>query len=345
MTEHHATVTVKAPVHQVYTLFTHFHDFPKFMSFVKEVTYYDDRRSHWVVDVAGTQEWDAVNEAWVPDQQVGWRSTSGLENSGMVRFTALGPERTQVDVYITYKPPAGALGEAIAQLNYGQFDQVLQQDLNNFARMVEQAPAGALDPMRSHYLFHDESAVLQGKATQQQQEAMKRDPRMAPEALDERTRTIERENEQQRQTLEEQWRERERLNEEEQQALRQQQAELQRQAELDREAAEEAARAVEPAQPREPHPVYDTLGGRNASMDRTALGDREARSERFPGQLEDPMTARAPGMPQSQENPSAAESEHESPWRVSMLGRNSEEKPADKETEREQQRQSLEDQQ
>jgi uncharacterized membrane protein len=43
MAEYHAAVTVNAPVHQVYTLFTHLHDFPKFMSFVKEVTYYDEQ--------------------------------------------------------------------------------------------------------------------------------------------------------------------------------------------------------------------------------------------------------------------------------------------------------------
>ncbi len=36
MAEYHAAITVNTPVHQVYTLFTHLHDFPKFMSFVKE---------------------------------------------------------------------------------------------------------------------------------------------------------------------------------------------------------------------------------------------------------------------------------------------------------------------
>src|SRR5581483_2664465 len=51
LAEHHAAVTVDAPVQQVYELFTHFNDFPKFMSFVKEVTYYDNQRSHWVAEV------------------------------------------------------------------------------------------------------------------------------------------------------------------------------------------------------------------------------------------------------------------------------------------------------
>ena len=53
MAEHSAAVTVNAPVHQVYALYTHFNDYPKFMTFVKEVTYLDDERSHGVVDVVG----------------------------------------------------------------------------------------------------------------------------------------------------------------------------------------------------------------------------------------------------------------------------------------------------
>ncbi|HTD20826.1 MAG TPA: SRPBCC family protein [Ktedonobacteraceae bacterium] len=91
MAEHHVSVTVNAPVHQVYTLFTHFNDFPKFMSFVKEVTYYDDQRSHWVAQILGRHEWDAINENWIEDRQIGWRSTSGPENTGKVKFLSTVP--------------------------------------------------------------------------------------------------------------------------------------------------------------------------------------------------------------------------------------------------------------
>src|SRR5947199_5178369 len=108
---HHASVTVNAPVHQVYSLFSHFNDFPKFMSFVKEVTYYDTQNSHWVADVAGHHEWDAVNEDWIPDRQIGWRSTKGLENFGKVTFEPVNIDQTKVDVYVNYNPPAGVLGD------------------------------------------------------------------------------------------------------------------------------------------------------------------------------------------------------------------------------------------
>jgi uncharacterized membrane protein len=176
LAQHHAAVTVNAPVHQVYGLFTHFNDFPKFMSFVKEVTYYDNQHSHWVAEVAGNHEWDAVNTNWVEDRQIGWQSTNGLENNGQVTFQPAGANQTRVDVYVNYNPPAGVLGDVGERLGAGnRFDAALQHDLDNFARMVDQAPSGALDPTSSNYLFHGGSAAAQGKTTQHQDATMDRD--------------------------------------------------------------------------------------------------------------------------------------------------------------------------
>src|SRR5207302_11120330 len=204
MAEHHVSVTVNAPVHQVYTLFTHFNDFPKFMSYVKEVTYYDDQRSHWVAQILGRHEWDAIIENWIEDRQIGWRSTSGPENTGKVKFLSTGPDQTLVDVYIHYTPPAGILGETGERLGGdSHFDTVLQKDLDHFARMVEQAPPGALDPMSSHYLFHSDSAVAQGTTTERQNASMEHDPMMDQQAMAERQARIEREASTQRQTAEE----------------------------------------------------------------------------------------------------------------------------------------------
>ncbi len=173
LTEHGAAVDVNAPVHQVYALFTHFNDFPKFMSFVKEVTYYDDQRSHWVAEIVGRHEWDAINEDWVEDRQVGWRSINGFENTGRVTFEPLGPDQTRVNVLIRYNPPAGVLGDVGEKLGAGsRFENALQHDLDNFARMVDQAPPGALDPTSSNYLFHSGSAAAKGKTTSRQDETM-----------------------------------------------------------------------------------------------------------------------------------------------------------------------------
>ena len=120
MAQHTASVTVNAPVHQVYQLFSHFNDFPKFMSYIKEVTYYDNERSHWAADVVGRHEWDAINENWIENQQIGWRSTDGLENSGIVRFTPESDTATRINVTINYDPPAGFFGRHWGNAGCGQ---------------------------------------------------------------------------------------------------------------------------------------------------------------------------------------------------------------------------------
>jgi len=171
--EHHASTVVDASVNQVYALFTHFNDFPKFMSFVKEVTYFDEQHSHWVAEVVGRHEWDAVNENWIENRQIGWRSYNGLENYGRATFQSVGNNETQVDVYIYYNPPVGVLGDAGEALGGGsRFDTALQHDLDNFARMVNQAPPGALDPNSSSYLFHGDSAAAKGTTTSEQNATM-----------------------------------------------------------------------------------------------------------------------------------------------------------------------------
>lgn len=163
--EHHASVIVRAPTEAVYAMWTHFNDFPKFMHFVREVTYLDRMHTHWLVDVVGHHEWDAVDENWIVNQQVGWRSTDGLENHGLVTFERLDADRTRLDVFITYTPPAGLLGQAAEKLGAGSiFERDLQRDLLNFARMVEEAPPGARDPLSSSYLFHSGSAASEESA-------------------------------------------------------------------------------------------------------------------------------------------------------------------------------------
>jgi hypothetical protein len=292
MAEHSASVTVNAPIHQVYGLFTHLNDFPKFMSFVQEVTYYDDERSHWVVHVGRHYEWDAVNEDWIPDQQVGWRSFNGLQNSGKVKFRALGPERTSVDVYIQYMPPSGPLGQLGETLGVGAyFATVLERDLQHFAHMVENAPPGSLDPMSSHYLFHDESAASKGIVTPKQLEAMSRDPMMSPEALAERQTRIEREaQERQRKEAESVEVRRQRL-ERERQIIAEQRQILAREAEKRRKERQEREEALLRSVRIAPDPRYAYAAGARG------LGDRDGRRARIPNFTGDPMTSRRPAKP------------------------------------------------
>lgn len=169
MAQHRAGVTIAAPIHQVYALFSRFSDYPKFMSYVKEVTSVDERTTEWVVDIAGRHAWTAVNEDWIPDRQIGWRSTVGFRNSGRVVFAQLEPRRTSVELTIDYEPPVGPLGGVGEVLGIGAtFERALQHDLDRLAAAIEAAPSGALDLNSAEYVFNPDptDAVIEERDPQ-----------------------------------------------------------------------------------------------------------------------------------------------------------------------------------
>ncbi len=242
---------------------------------------------------------------------------------GESNFAELSPNRTEVDVYISYVPPSGALGqfgEAFVAGTY--FETILKEDLDHFAHMVEQAPAGALDPMSSHYLFHPQSAATLKAITARQTSAWANDPQMRPAALAERRARIAKEA-RERQTAEQA-----RLEAEKQRRLQEQQAEQEQRAIVEKETAKrlqeqrerEAALAQLAAQQREAHPVHDTLGGRNASKDRTPFGDRDGLRPRHPKYEQSPMTARYPLKNKETMKLTEEELTVDSPWLHSIRG-------------------------
>ena len=323
MAEQYASVTIDAPVHQVYSLFTHFRDFPTFMYFVKEVTVSDEQRTHWVVHVLRDYEWDAVNEDCIPDQQIGWRSTRGVFTRGKVKFRSIDPQRTMVDVYLHYIPPFGPLGRLADMLGIGgRIEAMLKEDLAHFARMVQQTPPESLEPMASHYLFHPRSAVTSKTITQQYAKAMLQDPRMSADALAERRASIEREQAQQRTREQEHALAEQERRERERQAMRQHQEILAQEAlkrlQEQKELEEEQARRAQ--ERRVWHPVYDTLGGRDASRDRTAFGDRDGIRPRHPEYERSPMSARYPLQGGNPTQPLTEEETDTSPWFHSIRG-------------------------
>ena len=65
------SIEVQVPVSTAYNQWTQFEEFPRFMGGVREVRQLDDRRMHWVAEIAGVQrEWDAQVLEQVPDQKV-----------------------------------------------------------------------------------------------------------------------------------------------------------------------------------------------------------------------------------------------------------------------------------
>ena len=99
------SVHVKAPLRAVYNQWTQFEEFPRFMEGVKAVRQLDDKRLHWEAEIAGKdKEWDAEIYRQEPDQVIAWRSTSGAQNGGEVRFRQADDGHTNVTLVLTYDP-------------------------------------------------------------------------------------------------------------------------------------------------------------------------------------------------------------------------------------------------
>jgi uncharacterized membrane protein len=116
----HKAVNINAPVEKVYEVWNRHEDFPHFMSRVLDVKNLGDGRYHWkVAGPAGIPvEWEASITKQVPNQMLAWESVAGstIEQKGVVRFLPNGNGGTRVEVKMSYLPPAGAAGHAVAKL-------------------------------------------------------------------------------------------------------------------------------------------------------------------------------------------------------------------------------------
>ncbi len=129
------SIEIDLPVSAVYNQWTQFEDFPHFMEGVERVTQLDDRRLHWVADIAGThEEWDAEIVDQEPDRRISWRSTSGTKNDGVVAFQPIGPTSTRVtlDLDIETQGLKEKVGEKL-----GFVSKQVEGDLKRFKEFIE----------------------------------------------------------------------------------------------------------------------------------------------------------------------------------------------------------------
>lgn len=143
------SVTIDRPAHELYAFWRDFENLPRFMEHLESVTVIDPRRSHWTAKAPAGQrvEWDAEIHNEIPDELIAWRSLPGSEiaNAGSVHFESLGDGGTEVRVVLSYEPPAGRVGDAVARLFGEAPSQQVEDDLRRFKQVME---AGEV-PVRS----------------------------------------------------------------------------------------------------------------------------------------------------------------------------------------------------
>ena len=135
MAEVKESIEVSVPVSTAYNQWTQFEEFPTFMENVESVTQLDDTHLRWIAEIGGKrEEWKAEITHQEPDKVVAWRAIEGRENSGRIEFEPLVPDRTRIDVKMTWEPEGFV--EATAD-KVGVSDRAVKVDLESFKELIE----------------------------------------------------------------------------------------------------------------------------------------------------------------------------------------------------------------
>jgi uncharacterized membrane protein len=141
------TITVQAPLEEVYRFWSHIENFPRFMQHVQEVTRIDDKQSHWtVLGPAGkTFEWTAEITAQEENRIFCWRTLPGstIQNEGVVRFQSTDDGGTRLDIRLSYNPPAGVIGHGIASFLRVDPKTAMDEDLVRMKSLLESGSSRA----------------------------------------------------------------------------------------------------------------------------------------------------------------------------------------------------------
>src|SRR5262245_56636412 len=151
----HKTINIEAPVERVFEFWKNPDNFPHFMTNVREVRNLGDGRTQWTVaGPAGIPvKWNAVMTEYIPNKVIAWKSEPGsaIPNAGIGRFEPNDGVSTRVTIRMSYNPPAGAIGHAIAKVFGANPKREMDQDLLRMKTMIEtgRPPHDAAQPARS----------------------------------------------------------------------------------------------------------------------------------------------------------------------------------------------------
>ena len=130
------TIDVDVPVRTSYNQWTQFEEFPKFLTFVENITQTDDTHSHWTVNIAGAKrEFDTVISEQIPDDRIAWTSTGGeVDHAGVITFHKIDDGKSRLAVQIDWEPK-GFVEKAGAVL--GVDDKAVKAQLAEFKKFIE----------------------------------------------------------------------------------------------------------------------------------------------------------------------------------------------------------------
>ena len=152
------TLHINAPVGEVFDFWSNVENFPSFMAHVRDVRpTVLEHQSHWCIGLPGgmTLEFDAVVTDLVPNRLLAWKSVEGsaVGHAGLVQFEPARDGGTRLQIRMSYNPPAGAVGHAVATLLGADPRTLMDADLVRMKTLIEtgRAPRDAAAPLRPDF--------------------------------------------------------------------------------------------------------------------------------------------------------------------------------------------------
>ena len=141
-------INIFAPIDEVYQFWRNFENFPLFMNHVKNISVAGDT-STWTVVGPGDSSYQFQSQITqdIPNELIAWETLpdSDIHSSGFVRFDEIRDGSTRVTVQMSYVPPVGALGHAVAQLFGVDPRQSMHEDLMRLKTLLEEGKTSTDD--------------------------------------------------------------------------------------------------------------------------------------------------------------------------------------------------------
>ncbi|HVS98079.1 MAG TPA: SRPBCC family protein [Puia sp.] len=135
------SVIVNQPREAVYAYWRRLENWPLFMRHLGSVDEIGNNTSVWRMKAPGMDElrWEAKIVKDEKDTELSWHSAEGspIEATAKINFSDTPADATRVDVMLSYRAPAGALGEKLSGLLTPAFRCRIQEDVLNFKHYFE----------------------------------------------------------------------------------------------------------------------------------------------------------------------------------------------------------------
>ncbi len=142
------------PAGEAYGCWRRFENFPRFMNHVRSVEAIDEKRSRWVVAGPAGKDvtWEAEIVEDLPGSVIAWRTIgeSDIRHGGRVTFDrATGDRGTVISIQMSYEPPMGAAGPALAKIFGEDPEAQIRQGLRRFKQLAETGEIATIEGQSS----------------------------------------------------------------------------------------------------------------------------------------------------------------------------------------------------